>query len=448
MSIVGKLLGKTGSLRSLTRPFRKKARHLVRFRLARMKRARIGAEIVAITGSSGKSTATRLISRFLQTRFATREQAYQNTISACTQAILDATPTDEYLVIETGASVPGSVVEMAGLMKPKVAVVTMVNVEHRSAFKTIENVTKEKGALVEAVAEGGFAVLNADDENAIAMAERTKQRIVTFGHVNDADYRVVELGLGDSGTMELAIRSAHGTHRLSTKLMGIHFWPSVAAAFAVAVENGIAPETIAETLKDIETGYNRCQPYEIENGPTFIIDTVKAPLATLPKAFEVIRPLRAPRKRIVLGMLADHPGDSNTAYKKAYRWAAEVADQVIFVGEHAHRHKASAEEIANGRIVEMTTTEQAYAFLRDTALPGEIIFLKSAGVAHLERLALGFDHDVRCWKERCRVPETCQACGLYEYPYERHPQVRRQKKLARWGMRKAATSRESKSRPE
>jgi UDP-N-acetylmuramoyl-tripeptide--D-alanyl-D-alanine ligase len=437
MSISEKLLGKIGSLRSLTRPFRKKARHLVRLPLARMKRSRIEAKLVAITGSSGKSTATILISRFLQTRYATRTQIYQNTISACMKTLRNAVPDDEYIVIETGATVPGSVVEMAGLLKPDVAVITMVAVEHRSAFKTIENVAREKGALVEAVAEGGFAVLNADDENVMAMAERTKQRVVTFGHMNDADYRVVELGLADSGTMELAIRSAHGTHRLSTKLLGTQFWPSVAAAFAVAVENGIPPETIAETLKDIETGCNRCQPYPIENGPTFIVDTAKAPFTTLRDAFEVIRPLRAPRKRIVLGMIADHPGSSNSAYRKAYSWAAEIADQVIFVGEHAHRHKASSEDIANGRIVETATMEQAFAFLRETALPGEIILLKSAAGAHMERLALAFDHDVRCWKERCGTTNTCQVCGLYEYPYERHPQARRQKKLAERGLRKS-----------
>lgn len=406
-----------------------------------MKRPRISAKVVGITGSSGKSTATILSSKFLQTRYTTREQVYRNTISSCMETIRSASRSDDYIVIETAASCPGNIAEMAGLLRPDIAVVTMVAVEHRSAFKTIENVAKEKGALVEAVAEGGFAVLNADDENVMAMAARTKQRIVTFGLENEADYRVIDLVQLPSGTMDLTIRSAQGAHHLSTRLLGTQFWPSVVAAFAVAVECGISPETIENIIKGIETGRNRCQPYPIKNGPTFILDTVKAPLATLKAAFEVIRPLDAPRKRIVLGMIADHPGNSNSAYKKAYGWAAANADQVIFVGEHSHRHKASAEDIADGRIIEMQTVEQAYAFLRETALPEEVIFLKSSNAPHLERLALAFDHKVRCWKERCQLPITCQVCGLYEYPFESHAEVGRRLKLAERAKKKLETTR-------
>lgn len=430
MNFSGRLLGRTGSLRSLTRPVRKQARHLVNFRLARMKRRRIAAKIVAITGSSGKSTATILASRFLENGYTTRTQVFQNTISKCIETIRNTTPGDKFLVIETGASQTGSIVEMAGFLKPDIAVVTMVGIEHRSAFKTAENVAKEKGALVEAVAEGGFAVLNADDENVMAMASRTKQRIVTFGRENEADYRVVDLEQLPTGTMNLTIRSRHGTQCLATKLLGTHFWPSVAAAYAVAVENGVSTEAIAKTIASVETGHNRCQPVPIENGPTFIIDTAKAPFSTLQAAFEVIRPLEAPRKRIVLGMIADHPGDSNTAYKRAYKMAAENADQIIFVGEHAHRHKASAEDIAAGRIVEMPTLEKTRAYLRETAKPGEIILLKSSVAPHLERLALAFQYDVKCWKDRCGLGISCQRCGLYEYPYESHMQIGRQKKKA------------------
>ena len=427
------LFGKKSSLRSLTRPLRKRLRLWTSLRLAAAKRSTITAKIVCITGSSGKSTTTLLLSKFLMSRYATREQLYRNTLPSCIETMQQASRKDEFIVVETAASFVGSVAQMAGLLKPDVAVVTMVAVEHRSVFKSLENVAKEKGALVEAIAEGGFAVLNADDEQVMKMAERTKQRIVTFGYKEDADYRVVELSLSASGTLDLAIRSAHGTHRLATQLLGVQFWPSVAAAFAVAVESGIDPETIAELVPDIRTGRNRCEPYPVRDGPTFIVDTVKAPIHTMEAAFETIRALEAPRKRIVLGMIADHPGNSNSAYRKAYRWAAANADQVIFVGEHAHRHKASEEDIAAGRIVEKDTVEDVYAFLRDTAIPGEIILLKSAAGAHLERLALAFRHDVKCWKERCGRSLTCQVCALYEYPFEQHEEIGDPKRLAARG---------------
>ena len=78
-----------------------------------------------------------------------------------------------------------------------------------------------------------------------------------------------------------------------------------------------------------------------------------------------------------------------------------VADQVIFVGNNVHRSGASAEEIAAGHFVAKRSVEEAAAFIKDTAIPGEIILLKSAKNLHIERILLNFEHEVRCWEQSC-----------------------------------------------
>ena len=74
---------------------------------------------------------------------------------------------------------------------------------------------------------------------------------------------------------------------------------------------------------------------------------------------------------------------------------------MVFIGEHSHRSKATAEEIADGRFVCFETVKQAADFLKDSAIADEIILVKSAGKLHLERLVMTFFAPVRCWEDAC-----------------------------------------------
>lgn len=417
---MAKLFGKRGYLRRVSRPLRRKAKGRVLAALAGLKRRFLRAKFIAVTGSSGKSTTTLLIARLLASQHRTKMLVYTNTFLNNAKRILHTRRDDDYVVMEIGAGGDNDVAKSARLIRPDVAVVTFVGLEHKSKFKTEEGVAQAKGALVEAVAADGFAVLNADDPRVMAMAERTRARIVTIGRENEADYRVTGVSQRFPGPLDVTIVSRHGTHRLSTGLVGVHYWVTVAAGFAVAMELGVDPANIETVLAGFTPAVNRCEPLHVENGPTFILDTFKAPAGTLSAAFDVLRAAEAPRKRIVLGMLSDYRGDSRKAYGRAYAKAAEVADQVIMIGEHAHRHRAPRADIEAGRVIEMPSLERLLAYLRETAVPGELILLKSSGNFHLERVALAFARDVACWKERCGVGEPCQICGLYPYPFEEH----------------------------
>ncbi|TIV13541.1 MAG: UDP-N-acetylmuramoyl-tripeptide--D-alanyl-D-alanine ligase, partial [Mesorhizobium sp.] len=80
---------------------------------------------------------------------------------------------------------------------------------------------------------------------------------------------------------------------------------------------------------------NRCRVLVVDGGPHFVVDTAKAPWHSLSLAFDMMARSTAGRKRIVLGQLSDFAG-SNAKYARAYESAREIADQVIYVGEHAH----------------------------------------------------------------------------------------------------------------
>jgi UDP-N-acetylmuramoyl-tripeptide--D-alanyl-D-alanine ligase len=145
-------------------------------------------------------------------------------------------------------------------------------------------------------------------------------------------------------------------------------------------------------------------------------------------AINMMAEFSAPRRRIVIGQISDYPSNSNKTYRDVYRASRLVADQVIFVGEHSHRSKATAEDIATGRFVEKRSVVDAAAFVKDTAIPGEIILLKSGKLLHLERILLGFEHEVRCWEQRCGRPTNCLLCGSYAIPFAQQIEIKRETK--------------------
>jgi UDP-N-acetylmuramoyl-tripeptide--D-alanyl-D-alanine ligase len=181
---------------------------------------------------------------------------------------------------------------------------------------------------------------------------------------------------------------------------------------------------------------------QVPGGPTFLIDTAKAPWETIELPMQTVASADAPRKRIVIGHISDYPGNPVPKYRSAYQAARAVADQVIFVGDNAHRHRASQQDRDEGRIIEATSVRDVYDHLRETAIPDELILLKSSRNLHLERVALAFTHDVKCWVAACGLPGTCGQCGLYEIPFEEHEAIKKKQKRERRRQRSPS------SRPE
>lgn len=103
---------------------------------------------------------------------------------------------------------------------------------------------------------------------------------------------------------------------------------------------------------------------------------------------------------------------------------------MIFVGEHSHRSKASANDVAAGRFARFEKVADAADFLKQTAIPDELILLKGAHNLHLERLMLMFFTPVRCWIDVCGRKSHCilegkHGCGLYGVPFDQHNNARR-----------------------
>ena len=424
------LFDKTGPVRNWIRPKLSGAKRVWWSWLARRGRSRSKATFVGVTGSSGKSTATGLLQHILSAQASVQSQVLINTIRTLARTLSRVSRDTRYVVIEVGASGVNTVVPMAELLRPDVAIVTLVRLEHYTAFRKIELVAEEKGSLVEAVRPGGFAVLNADDEQVMSMASRTRERVVTFGMSPEADYTVSGPRAGYPDMLSFTLRTPSGELALNTLFPAVHFWVPIAAAVVAALELGIPAQTIVERVASFRPLSNRGEIYPVPGGPRFILDAAKAPWHSLNLAFEMIGKAKARRKRIVLGHISDYAGSSRK-YGNAYQAARQVSDQVIFVGDNSHRSRASQEDRDSGRFREIRSVKEVADYIRETAVEDELVLIKGSANLHLERIALSHTHDVRCWVDACGKPGGCLQCGLYEKPFEEHSDFERRRSKLR-----------------
>lgn len=243
--------------------------------------ARIGTDVVALTGSAGKTSTKDLIAQVLQHHAPTVwTPGNLNNEIGLPITTLRATEETRHLVLEMGARGIGHIRYLTGLTPPRIGLVLNVGTAHIGEFGGREAIAQAKGELVEALpaeSEGGVAVLNADDLLVRAMSSRTKARTVLFGEAEDADVRATEVRMTPRGCPSFTLHTPTGCSDVTLRLYGEHHVSNALAAAAVAHVLGMSVEEIATALSGAGTLSRwRMEVTERADGVTVVNDAYNA----------------------------------------------------------------------------------------------------------------------------------------------------------------------------
>ena len=173
--------------------------------LGRAARLRTAAQVVAVTGSVGKTSTKEMLRDVLSAQGKTHvaEASYNNHWGV--PLTLARMPADtEFAVIEIGMNHPGEIAPLAQMARPHVAMVTTVAAAHLEAFENIEGIAHEKAAIFDGLEPGGIAVSNGDlDTAAILEAKAAEMAAETllFGEAERNAYQITKLSLIDTVTV-------------------------------------------------------------------------------------------------------------------------------------------------------------------------------------------------------------------------------------------------------
>lgn len=366
--------------------------------LARHVVARLGATLVALTGSAGKTSTKDLIAQVLGSKAPTvyTPGSLNNEIGLPLTA-LSATEDTKYLVLEMGARGIGHISYLTGLTPPKIGLVLNVGTAHIGEFGGREQIAQAKGELVEALPpaeEGGAAILNADDPLVRAMASRTKAKVILFGESGEADVRAENVRLTDSGQPCFRLRTPSGASDVTMRLYGEHHVSNALAAAAVAHELGMSASEIATALSEAGSLSRwRMEVTERPDGVTIVNDAYNANPESMRAALRALVAMGKGGRRTwaVLGQMAELGDEALAEHDAVGRLAVRLnVGKLVAVGgrEAAWLQLGAYNEGSWGEeSVHVSDAQAAVDLLRSELRPGDVVLVKASRSVGLERVA-------------------------------------------------------------
>lgn len=371
--------------------------------LARAVVERLGTDVVALTGSAGKTSTKDLIAQVLQSHAPTvwTPGSLNNEIGLPLTA-LKATEETRHLVLEMGARGIGHINYLTGLTPPRIGLVLNVGTAHIGEFGGREQIAQAKGELVEALpaaADGGIAVLNADDPLVRLMSARTKARTVLFGEAEDADVRATGVRMTPGGQPSFTLHTPTGCGEVTLRLYGEHHVSNALAAAAVAHVLGMSTEEIATALSGAGTLSRwRMEVTERADGVTIVNDAYNANPESMRAALRALAAMggaaraNGGRTWAVLGPMAEL-GDASLAEHDAVGRLAvrlNVSKLVAVGGREASWLQLGAynEGSWGEESVHVSDAQAAVDLLRSELRPGDVVLVKASRSIGLERVAL------------------------------------------------------------
>ncbi len=351
--------------------------------------------VIAITGSSGKTTAKDLTAAMLERAFpgqVFRTQESYNDRLGIPLALGRLQAGHRFAVIEVGTDAYGEIAALAALIQPDVAAITVINDAHIGTFGSQEAIAAEKLALVHGLRENGVAVLNADDPWQRSPGARDDVTLYWHGATAPACLRLTPAGAPALAGVDLALEvdpplvPAPFTGRLRSQLIGEHQLAALRTAMAIAFHLGVSPADVVTTVAEFRPLPGRLRPLPGCQDATLLDDSYSAnPAATL-AALQTLAAL--PGQHVVI--LGEHSGlgaQAEGLLADLGPALASTADHLVVVGPQAQTLATAAQSAGLPRecIHTADTPAAAAALARTLLATGAICLVKGSREARMER---------------------------------------------------------------
>ncbi|MEQ8850702.1 MAG: UDP-N-acetylmuramoyl-tripeptide--D-alanyl-D-alanine ligase [Phycisphaerales bacterium] len=347
--------------------------------------------VIAVTGSNGKTTTTRLIDRVLSTRFrgTASVKSFNNDIGV-PLTILAARPGDQYLVCEVGTSNPGEIAGLARIVEPDIAVITSIGRAHIENLGSMEAIAREKASLLSYIRPGGMAVVTADSGD---LREWIKPipNIVTFGRAEDADLRLTSFEHIESSTEPRSEFTINERTTFPLALYGQHNAYNALAAVAVGRRFGVDDEEIRGALASVPSEAMRLQRETIDGIDVFN-DAYNASPESMVAAITTFGQLTsgAQRRVVIVGDMLELGDEAAGAHREVAECILRTGtiDLVVTIGAASlHTAERLAREWAPDRVLMCSHLDDAQAArIVSMTRPGDAVLVKGSRAMRLERI--------------------------------------------------------------
>ncbi len=354
--------------------------------LARGYRSHLDARVVAVTGSSGKTTTKEYVRAVLRTKFRTHANAGNfNSLIGVPVTILEADEHCEYMVCEVGANHTGEVEFLGDLLRPDIGVITNIGDAHIGYFGSRDAIAREKGSLLAHVAEGGHAVLPRDDDYFEKLSAIVQGKVSSFGRSPAADFRLSNATF-ENGMLSFTVNG----EPLSLSAVGDYNALNACAAFAVGDICGVDAARQREAFMSVRPMPGRGRVHFVA-GVTLVDESYNASPASMRKSLAMLRSLPASRRVAVLGDMKELGGSTAELHRAVGDEIARIGiDALLWMGEQGAVVRDAIQAAGGTLDVELYgTVEPLVGALTTRLAAGDAVLVKGSRACALDECVAG-----------------------------------------------------------
>jgi UDP-N-acetylmuramoyl-tripeptide--D-alanyl-D-alanine ligase len=355
-------------------------------------RRRFPVPLVAITGSSGKTTTKEMVATIAaRARNILKTEGNLNNRIGLPMTLLKLREEHELVIVEMGTNSPGEIATLAAIAAPDVGLITNIGPAHLEGLGSLEAIREEKGSLFEIMAGQGTAILNHDDPAIGLLAKRWRGKRISFGLGPGAGVtaRRIEPARPEGVRFNLVIDGIGTPVFLATA--GEHNVINALAAASAAWSLGFDHHEIAAGLAAFRPIPGRTEIRQLGNGAFLIIDAYNANPASVREAVKTLQGLRGSGGAVaILGDMLELGKQSEALHEEIGTLLADANIHDLFL-RGSLTEALAAGAIRRGfpaeRITFFEDAEEVVSSLRSRLKKDDWILIKGSRMMKMEAVA-------------------------------------------------------------
>ncbi len=359
--------------------------------IAHFWRNRFEIKVIAITGSSGKTTTKEMMAGITGlAKKVLKNPGNFNNLIGLPLTLFEMNADHEVAILEMGTNKRGEIGRLTGIAKPDVGIITNIGPVHLEGLKSMDEIREEKWDLFNNMESHGVAIINNDDDFLNSPAGRWRGKTVTFGIKKDADIRAERITKRGESGVDFILVTKGCSRKIAMLTAGEHNVYNALAAAASSLALGIEYDLICEGLMSFKPINGRMEILKLRNGAFLINDTYNANPQSVRAALSALKDLRGEHgSTVIFGDMLELGDRAEELHEGVGSLMAETGVGAIFLKGDltpAVAKGAIRRGLRNDQIYFPENNEEIVPHLRSYLRKGDWILVKGSRKMGMESI--------------------------------------------------------------
>ncbi|MFA4916351.1 MAG: UDP-N-acetylmuramoyl-tripeptide--D-alanyl-D-alanine ligase [Syntrophales bacterium] len=358
--------------------------------IAHFWREKFSFPVIAITGSSGKTTTKEMVACIAGlTKKVLRTEGNFNNLIGLPLTIFRMNDQHDLAILEMGTNTPGEIGKLTRIAEPDIGLITNIGPAHLEGLKSLDLIREEKGDLFQNMRRRGIAIINRDDDEVNILDSRRQGRRMTFGIEKDADISAENISTRGERGVSFTLKIDGIGRELTMAVVGRHNIYNALAAAASCRALGIEHQIICRGLSSFRPIPGRMKVHRLKNGAFLIDDTYNANPASVREALKTLKWLKEDHNStVIMADMLELGEKVEEMHEYIGSLMAETGVGNIFLRGNFPRVTArgAVKRGFSGNLFFYETPEEVVAYLQSSLKKGDWILVKGSRKMKMEEI--------------------------------------------------------------